>query len=116
MGVVTMLAPAPFLHLGNVGVVVECVGRRCRAQRGSADIDIEARAVLSRPLPGEKTRFLPLHPGTNAPQCRGGDEDGALFQPINNNRTESLEPALTPDAVHKFQSNACHSAVALCAL
>jgi site-specific recombinase XerD len=42
---------------------------------------------------GEKTRYLPLHPGTNAlihdyleAAGHGADENGALFRPIRNNR------------------------------
>jgi integrase/recombinase XerD len=58
---------------------------------------------------GEKTRYLPLHPGTNAlihdyldAAGHGEDDDGALFRPIKNNRTKTLEQALTPDAVYKL--------------
>jgi integrase/recombinase XerD len=58
---------------------------------------------------GEKTRYLPLHPGTNAlihdyldAAGHGADENGALFRPIRNNRTRRLDKALTPDAVYKL--------------
>jgi integrase/recombinase XerD len=58
---------------------------------------------------GEKTRYLPLHPGTNAvihdyldAAGHGDDDNGALFRPIKNNRTKTLEQALTPDAVYKL--------------
>jgi integrase/recombinase XerD len=58
---------------------------------------------------GEKTRYLPLHPGTNElihdyleVAGHGGDENGALFRPIRNNRTRRLDKALTPDAVYKL--------------
>ena len=58
---------------------------------------------------GEKTRYLPLHPGTNAlihdyleAAGHGTDENGALFRPIRNNRTGELEKALTPDGVYKL--------------
>jgi integrase/recombinase XerD len=58
---------------------------------------------------GEKMRFLPLHPGTNAlihdyldAAGHGEDENGALFRPIKNNRGKTLERALTPDAVYKL--------------
>jgi site-specific recombinase XerC len=54
---------------------------------------------------GEKTRYLPLHPGTNAliheyleATGHGDDEDGALFRPIKNNRTKTLENSLDPAA------------------
>jgi site-specific recombinase XerC len=52
---------------------------------------------------GGKTRYLPLHPGTNglindylAAVGHGTDENGALFRPIRNNRTGRLERAITP--------------------
>jgi site-specific recombinase XerD len=58
---------------------------------------------------GEKTRYLPLHPGTSAllhdyleAAGHGADENGALFRPIRNNRTGHLEKALTPDGVYKL--------------
>jgi integrase/recombinase XerD len=58
---------------------------------------------------GDKTRYLPLHPGANAlihdyleAAGRGGDDNGALFRPIKNNRTGRLEKAVTPDAVYKL--------------
>jgi integrase len=50
---------------------------------------------------GEKIRYLPLHPGTNAlihdyleAAGHGEDDNGALFRPIKNNRTMTLEQAL----------------------
>ncbi len=58
---------------------------------------------------GDKTRYLPLHPGTNAlihdyleAAGHGEDENGALFRPMRNNRTGRLEKALTPDGVYKL--------------
>jgi len=58
---------------------------------------------------GDKTRYVELHPGTNAlihdyleAAGHGDDDDGALFRPIKNNRTKTLEQALTPDAVYKL--------------
>jgi hypothetical protein len=61
---------------------------------------------------GDKTRFLPLHPGTNAlihdyldAASHGEDENGALFRPIKNNRGKTLERALTPDAVYKLETS-----------
>jgi integrase/recombinase XerD len=58
---------------------------------------------------GDKTRYLPLHPGTNElihdyleAAGHGEDETGALFRPIRNNRTGRLERALTPDGVYKL--------------
>jgi len=58
---------------------------------------------------GDKIRYLPLHPGTNAlihyyleAAGHGEDDNGALFRPIKNNRTKTLKQALTPDAVYKL--------------
>jgi integrase/recombinase XerD len=58
---------------------------------------------------GEKTRYLPLHPGTNAlihdyldAAGHGEDENGALFRPIRNNRTGRADKALDPDMVYKL--------------
>jgi integrase len=58
---------------------------------------------------GDKTRYLPLHPGTNElihdyleAAGHGDDDNGALFRPIKNNRTGRLEKAVTPDAVYKL--------------
>jgi hypothetical protein len=50
---------------------------------------------------GEKTRYLPLHPGTNAlihdyldAAGHGQDENGPLFRPIRNNRTGSTRRSI----------------------
>ena len=58
---------------------------------------------------GGKTRYVPLHPGTNAlihdyleAAGHGFDEVGALFRPVRNNRTTRLERAITPDGVYKL--------------
>ncbi|MGH7121183.1 MAG: tyrosine-type recombinase/integrase [Acetobacteraceae bacterium] len=58
---------------------------------------------------GGKTRYLPLHPGTNAlihdyleAAGHGEDENGALFRPVRNNRTGRLERAITADGVYKL--------------
>ena len=58
---------------------------------------------------GGKTRYLPLHPGTNAlitdyldSAGHSADETGALFRPIRNNRTGRLERAITPDGIYKL--------------
>jgi site-specific recombinase XerD len=58
---------------------------------------------------GDKTRYLPLHPGTNAlihdyleAAGHGDDDNGALFRPLKNNRTGRLEKAVSPDAVYKL--------------
>ena len=58
---------------------------------------------------GGKTRYLPLHPGTNAlvhdyveAAGHGADEAGALLRPVRNNRTGRLEQAITADGVYKL--------------
>jgi integrase/recombinase XerD len=58
---------------------------------------------------GGKTRYLPLHPGTHAlihdyldAAGHGTDENGALFRPIKNNTTGTLERAITADGVYKL--------------
>jgi integrase/recombinase XerD len=58
---------------------------------------------------GGKTRYLPLHPGTNAlihdylaAAGHDTDESGALFRPIRNNRTGKMERAITADGVYKL--------------
>jgi integrase/recombinase XerD len=50
---------------------------------------------------GDKTRYLPLHPGTQGLihdyielAGHGTDENGAIFRPVRNNRTGELEKAL----------------------
>jgi len=56
-----------------------------------------------------KTRYLPLHPGTQAlihdyleAAGHADDEAGALFRPVRNNRTGRLEWAITADGVYKL--------------
>ena len=58
---------------------------------------------------GGKTRYVPLHPGTNAlvhdyldAAGHAADEAGALFRPLRNNRTGELGKAITPDGVYKL--------------
>ncbi|MDR3529321.1 MAG: tyrosine-type recombinase/integrase [Rhodopila sp.] len=58
---------------------------------------------------GGKTRYLPLHSGTNGrindyldTAGHGTDENGALFRPIRNNRTGHLERAITADGVYRL--------------
>ena len=58
---------------------------------------------------GGKTRYVPLHPGTNAlihdyleAAGHSTDEVGALFRPVRNNRTGRLERAITADGVYKL--------------
>lgn len=57
---------------------------------------------------GGKTRYVPLHPAASGPLVdyleaagHGGDDAGALFRPVKNNRGGGLGQALTPDAVYK---------------
>jgi integrase/recombinase XerD len=56
---------------------------------------------------GDKTRYLPLHPGANElihdyieAAGHAADENGALFRPIRNNRTGRLDKALHPNAIY----------------
>jgi integrase/recombinase XerD len=58
---------------------------------------------------GGKTRHLPLHPGTNAlihdyldAAGQVTDDNGALFRPIQNNRTGRLETVITASCVYKL--------------
>jgi integrase/recombinase XerD len=58
---------------------------------------------------GGKTRYLPLHPGTNGlindyldAAEHGLDDSGALFRPVRNNRTGRLERAITADGVYRL--------------
>jgi site-specific recombinase XerD len=58
---------------------------------------------------GEKTRYLPLHPGTNElihdyleAAGHGADENNALFRPTRNNRTGRVDKALDPDMVYRL--------------
>jgi integrase len=58
---------------------------------------------------GGKTRYLPLHPGTQAlihdylaATGHDTDDNGALFRPIRNNRTGQLKQAITADGVNKL--------------
>ena len=58
---------------------------------------------------GGKTRYLPLHPGTNAlvhdyleAAGHGADDIGALFRPVRNNRTGEMENAITADGVYRL--------------
>lgn len=58
---------------------------------------------------GEKTRYVPLHPAAGGAIVdyltaagRIEDPSGALFRPVRNNRTGSLDKAITPDAVYRI--------------
>jgi site-specific recombinase XerD len=58
---------------------------------------------------GGKTRYLPLHPGTQAlihdylaAAGHGADDNGALFRPVRNNRTGRVTDAITADGVYKL--------------
>src|SRR6204780_5588018 len=58
---------------------------------------------------GGKTRYVPLHPGTQAlihdylaAAGHGDDEHGALFRPMKNNSTGKLDEAITPDGIYKL--------------
>src|SRR5271155_793865 len=58
---------------------------------------------------GGKTRYLPLHPGTNAlihdylaAAGHDTDENGALFRSVSNNRTGNAARAITADGIYKL--------------
>ena len=58
---------------------------------------------------GNKTRYIPLHAGTQEllndylDEARhAADTEGALFRPIRNNRTGTLDNTITPDGVYKL--------------
>jgi integrase/recombinase XerD len=58
---------------------------------------------------GGKTRYVPLHPATNAlihdyleVAGHGDDDNGALFRPVRNNRTGHLNKAITPDGIYRL--------------
>jgi integrase/recombinase XerD len=58
---------------------------------------------------GGKTRYVPLHSGTQAlihdylaAAGHGDDEHGALFRPVKNNTTGQLGEAITPDGIYKL--------------
>jgi integrase/recombinase XerD len=71
------------------------------ARRGVPHLKIEGK--------GEKTRYVPIHPATNAlihdyleAAGHDADDNGGLFRPVKNNHTETLSHALTPDAIYKL--------------
>ena len=58
---------------------------------------------------GGKTRYVPLHPGTNElitdyleAAGHGTDDTGALFRPVKNNATGRLDMAITADGVYRL--------------
>jgi len=58
---------------------------------------------------GGKTRYLPLHPGTNGlindyldVAGHGTDDNGALFRSVSNNRADKAERAITADDIYKL--------------
>jgi site-specific recombinase XerD len=58
---------------------------------------------------GGKTRYRPLHPGTQGlihdyldAAGHGTDDNGALFRPVRNNATGQLDQAITPDGIYKL--------------
>lgn len=76
-----------------------------------ADFNIERRGVAHICVSGKggKTRYLPLHPAAAAlvteyleASGHGDKDDSALFRPVTNNRTGTIEKALTPDSVYKL--------------
>ena len=58
---------------------------------------------------GGKTRYLPLHPGSNGlitdyldAAGHGTDDNGALFRSVSNNRGDKAERAITGDGIDKL--------------
>jgi integrase len=58
---------------------------------------------------GNKTRYIPLHAGTQEllndylDEARhAADTEGALFRPVRNNRSGELDNTITPDGVYKL--------------
>ena len=58
---------------------------------------------------GGKTRYVPLHPAAGGliheyldVAGHSGEENGALFRSISNNRVAGSQKAITPDAVYKM--------------
>lgn len=75
------------------------------------DFNTERRGVAHICVSGKggKTRYLPLHPAAAAlvteyleASGHGDKDDSALFRPVKNNRTGTIEKALTPDSVYKL--------------
>ena len=71
------------------------------ARKGVAHLKVSGK--------GGKTRYLPLHPGTNGlindyldAAGHGADESGALFRPVKNNTTGLLDTAITADGVYRL--------------
>ncbi len=61
------------------------------------------------PARAKRPGILPLHPGTNElihdyieAAGHSADDNGALFRPIRNNRTDRLDKALDPDMVYRL--------------
>jgi integrase/recombinase XerD len=71
------------------------------ARRGVAHLKVSGK--------GGKTRYIPLHPAASGLileylQAVGNENDdaGALFRPVRNNATGTLENAITPDGVYRL--------------
>jgi integrase/recombinase XerD len=69
----------------------------------------EGRAASERVRQGRETRYLPLHPGANGlindyldVAGHTGDDNGALFRSVSNNRCGKAERAITADGVCKL--------------
>jgi integrase/recombinase XerD len=75
------------------------------------DFKHERRGVAHLKVSGKggKTRYIPLHPAASGLileylQAVGNENDdaGALFRPVRNNATGTLENAITPDGVYRL--------------
>ena len=75
------------------------------------DFKHERRGVVHLKVSGKggKTRYIPLHPAADGliqdyleALGHGADLTGSLFRPIRNNRTSTMNKAITPDMVYKL--------------
>ena len=75
------------------------------------DFNHERRGVAHLKVFGKggKTRYVPLHPAASGRVLdyleaagHGGEDGGALFRPLHNNRADGLAKAITPDAIYKI--------------
>jgi integrase/recombinase XerD len=75
------------------------------------DFKHERRGVAHLRVSGKggKTRYVPLHPAASGlileylqAVGHGDDDPGALFRPVRNNTTGTLENAITPDGIYRL--------------
>jgi integrase/recombinase XerD len=75
------------------------------------DFKHERRGVAHLKVSGKggKTRYVPLHPAASGlileylqALGHGDDDTGALFRPVRNNTSGTLENAITPDGIYRL--------------